>query len=392
MAIEMLTPVGTTQTKVNKTELDICSTLAIGTWSGGKFMHYGKPLNDEEFISMFRHAWEKGIRTFVSSDVYGKGEADCLLGKALSVFPRESYRLVGMIGHDFYSGKRVGNRGYPRFTDPQLRQEKDYALYLADAINRSLGRCGTDYFDSVLLHNPDEIGYTNEVVWQSLEEMKEVGKTLSVGIAPGPANGFVLDLIHTFRTYGDIIDSCMAILNPLEPWPIRYIFDECEAQNVEVITRVADYGGALFNYMKNDHLFANGDHRSYRPEGWVAEANSKISRMMEIAESHGLTSMQMSVAWALSQPSVSHVTPTLIREKDEDMQAVMERIDELVQTPVCHFSEAELTRISDIGDNQGCMPLKGASDRYEHGNRPDEWPLRPELQVIAAEIGWNTNW
>ena len=64
-----------------------------------------------------------------------------------------------MVGHDFYQGQRAGSKGYPRFTDPALRQPREYAAYLRMATEKSLERCGADHFDCLLLHNPDSIGY-----------------------------------------------------------------------------------------------------------------------------------------------------------------------------------------------------------------------------------------
>ena len=60
----------------------------------------------------------------ITADVYGAGEADSALGRALAGVPRESYCLVGAIGHDFYEGERDGAKGFPRFTDPRLRGER----------------------------------------------------------------------------------------------------------------------------------------------------------------------------------------------------------------------------------------------------------------------------
>ena len=104
----------------HSSEMDVTRT-AFGSWNGGRFMHFGQALDEDRWIGSIRRAWQAGIRTFVTADVYGLGEADKLLGKALKQFPRDSYSLVGSVGHDFYATRRVGAKGYPRFTDPALR-------------------------------------------------------------------------------------------------------------------------------------------------------------------------------------------------------------------------------------------------------------------------------
>jgi hypothetical protein len=55
-------------------------------WSGGRFMHFGEPLEDDRFVAAIRLAYERGIRTFVTADVYGAGEADKLLGERSKEF------------------------------------------------------------------------------------------------------------------------------------------------------------------------------------------------------------------------------------------------------------------------------------------------------------------
>jgi aryl-alcohol dehydrogenase-like predicted oxidoreductase len=119
------------------------TTTAYGTWSGGRFMHFGETLSEARFIGCIETAYEAGIRTFVTSDVYGNGKADELLGVALKGVDRSTYSLVGMIGHDFYEGQRQGSKGYPRFTDPELRGPAGYGDFIKMACSKELERCGT---------------------------------------------------------------------------------------------------------------------------------------------------------------------------------------------------------------------------------------------------------
>src|SRR4051812_49715124 len=104
---------------------------ALGSWSGGRFMHFGEPLDDDRLTALLRPG--DGIDTVLTADVYGQGEADRLVGRALQGLPRDSYCLVGAIGHDFYEGERDGPRGFPRFTDPRLRGPQEYGDYIRRA-------------------------------------------------------------------------------------------------------------------------------------------------------------------------------------------------------------------------------------------------------------------
>jgi aryl-alcohol dehydrogenase-like predicted oxidoreductase len=369
------------------------TTTAYGTWSGGRFMHFGETLDEDRFIQCIETAYESGIRTFVSSDVYGNGKADELLGRALAGIDRSTYSLVGMIGHDFYQGQRQGSRGYPRFTDSELRGPEGYADFVHMATSKELERCGSDHFDLLMLHNPDESGYTSEVLWQAMKSAKDQGLTRMLGIAPGPANGFSLDLVGSFERFGELIDWAMLILNPLEPWPVGLTLPACEKHGVKVMTRVVDHGGVFHDDLTREgHIFKPGDHRSYRPEGWVQHGMEKADRMRPIAEKHGLTMIQFASIWNLSHPAVECVIPTFIQEAGDGARPIEDKIREFAALPDIRLSTEEVEAVRKIGDNTGCMSLKGASKRHSTSERPDEWPMREDLLATAGRYGLGIDW
>ena len=148
-------------------------------------MNFGEPLPDERWIQLVRRAFQQGVRTFITADVYGCGGADELLASALAGLPRQDYCLVGAVGHDFYKGQRQGARGYPRFTDPALRSPRDFSDYLRMATEKSLQRCRVEKFDLLLLHNPDFLGYSSDRVWSAMLSLVDAKLTDRIGIAPG---------------------------------------------------------------------------------------------------------------------------------------------------------------------------------------------------------------
>ncbi len=364
------------------------TTTALGTWSGGRFMHFGEPLEDERLRALLRPG--AGIDTVLSADVYGEGAADGMLGEALRGVERESYCLVGAIGHDFYTGEREGAKGFPRFTDVRLRGEGDYADYIRMATERSLERIGVERFDVLLLHNPDRVGYSSAAVWDGLQAVREAGLTRLLGVAPGPANGFTLDLIDCFGRFGALIDWAMIILGPLEPWPGELVLDAAAAHDVNLITRVVDYGGMFHDDVLPGHDFAQYDHRRFRPEGWVDAGREKLERMRPYAERHALTMLQLACQWNLAHPAVRCVAPTLIQEAGalarpiEGKRAELAALGDLQARPGAQLSQAEIAELRAIGDNTGCMALKGAS--AQHGDAPlaDRWPLDEGLRALAA--------
>ncbi|HET8756116.1 MAG TPA: aldo/keto reductase [Solirubrobacteraceae bacterium] len=357
---------------------------ALGTWSGGRFMHFGEPLDEPRLEALLRPGG--GISTVITADAYGAGEADTVLGRSLQGLARSQYQLVGAIGHDFYTGQRQGAKGFPRFTDPALRGAGEYAGYIRMAVERSLARIGVDAFDVLLLHNPDRTGYTDERVWDGMAAVREAGLAGALGVAPGPANGFTLDLIDCLERFGDRIDWAMVILNPLEPWPGELVLDAARRHDVRLITRVVDYGGLFHDDVLPGHEFAPRDHRSFRPAGWVERGRERIERMRPIAERHGLTMLQLACAWNLAHAPVACVAPTLIQEIGG--RPVEAKRAELAALPAASpLSDAEVAEIRAIGDNTGSMALKGAAPDFEGDPLPDRWPLSADLAALAGRWG-----
>jgi aryl-alcohol dehydrogenase-like predicted oxidoreductase len=365
------------------------TSTAIGTWSGGRHMRFGEPLDDERMRSLLRPG--EGIETVITADAYGAGEADTMVGRALEGLAREEYCLVGAIGHDFYTGEREGAKGYPRFTDPSLRAADGYAGYIRMASERSLERCGVEQFDVLLLHNPDRTGYTSAAVWEGMAAVREAGLTRMLGLAPGPANGFTLDLIDCLERYGELIDWAMIILNPLEPWPGELVLDAARANDVKLIARVVDYGGLFHDDVLPGHAFAEHDHRLFRPEGWIEAGREKLEAMRPIARAHGMSMLQLACAWDLSQAPVRCVAPTLIQEPGPRARAIEDKRAELAAVPELiassPLSAQEVRQIREIGENTGCMALKGANPAHEGPPRADRWGLDGELESVAGRWG-----
>jgi aryl-alcohol dehydrogenase-like predicted oxidoreductase len=360
--------------------------LAVGTWSGGRFMRFGEPLDDERLIALITP--DDSIPTVITADVYGAGAADRMLGRAIAGRAREQICIVGAVGHDFYEGERDGPRGFPRFTDPRLRGASDYAAYLRMATERSLERCGVDCFDLLLLHNPDRTGYTSEAVWNAMDALRDAELTRMIGVAPGPANGFTLDLIGCLERFGDLIDWAMIILNPLEPWPGELCLGAAAEAKVKVITRVVDYGGLFFDDVLPGQELLASDHRSFRPYGWIEAGRERLESMRPIAQRAGLTTIQLACQWNLAHEPVACVVPTLIQEAGDGARPVEHKRAELAALPPeLRLSAEDVDAIRSLGDNTGSMLLKGATPEHEGMEKPDRWAVDERLEQVARRWG-----
>ncbi len=79
------------------------------------------------------------------------------------------------------------------------------------------------------------------------------------------------------------------------------------------------------------------------------------------------------------------MAPTLIQEAGDGARAVEEKRAELAALPAERLlSGDELDEIRAIGDNTGCMALKGGSPDHEGASRADRWSISDELADVAA--------
>lgn len=251
------------------------------------------------------------------------------------------------------------------------------------ATERSLERVGVDSFDLLLLHNPDRTGYTSSEVWDGMAAVREAGLTRKIGVAPGPANGFTLDLIDCFERFGEMIDWSMVILNPFEPWPGELVLPAAREHDIKLITRVVDYGGLFHDDVRPGHEFAEWDHRKFRPDGWIEKGAEKLELARPIAQKYGLTTLQLSCQWNLAHKEVRCVTPTLI-EEIAGGKSIDEKRVELATLPTENvLTEEDVAALREIGDNRGSMTLKGGSPDNDGETKADSWPIDDSLLETA---------
>ena len=277
------------------------TTTAIGTWSGGRFMHFGEPLDDERLAALLRPG--DGIDTVITADAYGAGEADALLGRALAGVPRDDYCLVGAIGHDFYEGEREGAKGFPRFTDPRLRGRGDYADYLrmADrAQPRALRRRRAS--TCCCCTTPTAPATRARRCGRRCARCATAGLTRLLGVAPGPGERLHARpdrLLRALRRADRLGDD--------HPQPARAVAGRAGARRRPRAHDVnADHARGRLRRPVPRRRAARATRSpstttaASAPTGWVEAGREQLERMRPIAERHGLTMLQLACAWNLA--------------------------------------------------------------------------------------------
>ena len=155
-----------------------------------------------------------------------------------------------------------------------------------------------------------------------------------------------------------------------------------------MITRVVDYGGLFWDDVLPGHEFPPGDHRRFRPAGWVEAGRRRLDRMRPVAEHHGLTPLQLACQWNLAHEAVACVAPTLIQEAGPEARPIEHKRAELAAlADAPPLTADEVEEIREIGDNTGSMLLKGATPDHEGEERPDRWAVDEKLAEVARRSG-----
>ena len=81
------------------------------------------------------------------------------------------------------------------------------------------------------------------------------------------------------------------------------------------------------------------------------------------------------------------VIPTLIQEHGDNAKPIETKVDELASLPDFKLSAEECELISKIGNNKGCMELKGANRAHVGEAQPDRWGLMHDHELAAKRWG-----
>jgi aryl-alcohol dehydrogenase-like predicted oxidoreductase len=163
--------------RLGRTDLHV-PILSFGASSlGAEF----RSVSVDEALGSVRVALDCGLKLIDTSPFYGRGMSEVLLGIALKGVPRESYLLCTKLGrydleHFDFSAKRV-----------------------AESVDVSLHRLGTDYLDIVLCHDIEFVPM-QQIVDETLPALRKIqqsGKVRYVGFSGYPMKIFRFILEQT---------------------------------------------------------------------------------------------------------------------------------------------------------------------------------------------------
>lgn len=264
------------------------SAIGLGTMVHAG--HFG-PMKDSESLSAIDAAIEVGVNFIDTSDAYGAGYSETLLGKALK--GRRDKVILATKGGNVMVGPNRGKRIF----SPD---------YIDGVLHESLKRLQTDWIDLYQLHNPDVEVIERGEVWEVLEKRKQEGKIRFYGVSINTMEEGIA-AAKSSRS-----DTIQVEYNLLMQEPADKIFPLAQAANVGVIARVPLRRGLLSGKMTlaDRERFQGDDVRARSFAGDLLEKElAKVESLRFLVRDPVKSLAQAAIAFCLAHPAVSVTIP-----------------------------------------------------------------------------------
>ena len=257
--------------------------IIMGTWQAGKKMWAG--IEDSEVIKGIREAFNAGITTVDTAEVYGDGYSERIVAQALADV-REQVVLATKVFANHLKYDQV-----------------------IEACDRSLKNLNTDYIDLYQIHWPSgafksEIVPIEETI-HALNKLKKQGKIRAIGVS-----NFSCEQIAEASKYGRI-DSLQPPYSLFWRKIEKKAMPYCVENNISIIAYSSLAQGLLTGKFGPDHKFAEGDHRAKNTLFSINENYERVQTALEklrpIAEKKQCTIAQLAIAWLITQPQTNAI-------------------------------------------------------------------------------------
>jgi aryl-alcohol dehydrogenase-like predicted oxidoreductase len=282
----------------------VVSEVGFGTWTLASDW-WGHVADGS---GLLHAALDAGITFFDTAPVYGsEGVGESLLADVLKSH-RDEIVLTTKCGYDIDA---------PRQHPGQSERPQDWRPEaIRSQLDASLRRLGTDYIDLYQLHNARLAPILDDDLWAELERIRESGKVRELGVALGPAIGWVEEGLESLRRRP--IASLQTVFNVLEQEPGRTFAAEPAVSEgrVGLISRVPHASDTLSGKIGRDTEFPASDHRSHRNRDNMLDNFDKAETLSFLWEGTDRTVAQAAIAGILADPAFTTVLPTVVSREE----------------------------------------------------------------------------
>jgi aryl-alcohol dehydrogenase-like predicted oxidoreductase len=258
------------------------SPVSFGTWQLSPRFWGEQPAT--EVIAAMHAAFDGGINFFDTSDAYGDGHAESVLGQFLAAVPRDQVVVATKVFNHY-------NPDASRYPDLD-------PAHIVERCEASLRRLGIETIDVYLLHFFDQLTPLAAIA-ETLERLRALGKIRHYGVS-----NFTTEQFRAARAVGDfavhqppysLLDT--AIEADLLPY--------CQVNNVGVMVYSPLHKGLLTGKYTGAETFT--DFRQHHPDfqgARFAAIADAVRSLQPMAERYGLTIYQLVLAATLMHPSI----------------------------------------------------------------------------------------
>ncbi|WHX49326.1 aldo/keto reductase family protein [Paenibacillus woosongensis] len=302
------------------------SGLKVSEISLGSWLTYGGYVERENAVNSIKTAYDLGINFFDTANVYEKGAAEELVGKALKAYPRESYVLATKAFWPM--GEGPNDRGLSR-------------KHIVEQANASLKRLGHDYVDIFYCHRHDPETPLHETL-RAIDDLIRQGKVLYAGVSEWQASQIAEALGVADRYLLDRIVVNQPVYNMFDRYIEKEVMPLCERSGIgQVVFSPLAQGLLTGKYTSATDI--PQDSRAAKLEwmrkGITEEKIAKVRQLETVAAELGITVGNLALAWILSHENVASALVGASRP---------EQVTENAKASGIELSEDVLSRIEEI--------------------------------------------
>ncbi|CZS98970.1 hypothetical protein WAI453_008443 [Rhynchosporium graminicola] len=303
------------------------SKIIFGCMSFGSSKWQEWVIEEAEALPLLKHAYDVGLNTWDTADIYSNGLSEQIIGKALKQYDIPRNKVV-ILSKCYFGVAEDGSQppisaastNDGEFVNRQGLSRK----HILDAVDKSVERLGT-YIDVLQIHRLDRETPREEIM-KALNDVVESGKVRYIGASSMAAWEFqTLQNIAEKKGYHKFI-SMQNYYNLIYREEEREMIPYCRDTGVGLIPWSPIARGALARPFtdrttkrEKTDAYLNNFIRSKESE----IDKQVIGRVEEISKKHGVSMTTIATAWCLSKNSVNPIIGLSSKERiDQAVQAV----------------------------------------------------------------------
>ncbi|TBU29679.1 Aldo/keto reductase [Dichomitus squalens] len=283
------------------------SKIILGCMSYGSNGWQDWVLPEEEAIQHIKFAYDHGIQTFDTADIYSNGLSEIILGNAIKKLglPREELVIMTKIYAPIFKdhGLLITRLGKPVEEVGIINQKGLSRKHIFDAVQDSLKRLQVDYIDLLQCHRFDYDTPIEETM-QALHDVVKAGYVRYIGMSSCWAYQF-----HAMQNYA-ITHNLTPFVSMQNQYSLMYREEEREMMPTLKMFGVGSIpwsplGRGFLCRPANAEVTLRGKTDAHNSQGPVPFLPALTSRIEELAKKKGVSMAQISLAWVMAKEPVT---------------------------------------------------------------------------------------